>query len=97
MNGELVEELDRVGLEGWDEAALLDRKGVVRVTAGTQGTTIRWSVFSGNWSSLYFAMDWLLNRPGPITLQYYLMGWFIETFKESKRSPSANSLDHVEE
>jgi hypothetical protein len=81
-NGELIDSLAKIGLESWDEAALLDRKGLVRVTTGPQGTTVRWSVFAGNWSSLYFAMDWLLNQQAPITLQYYLMGWFIETMKD---------------
>ena len=82
-NGELVSSLESLGLEAWDEASLLDRKGMVRVSIGREGTSIRWSVFSGNWSSLYFAMDWLLNRPIPITLHYYLSGWFTERFTDA--------------
>lgn len=81
-NGEIVSSLDKLGLEAWDEAALLDRKGLVRLTADGDGTTVRWSVFSGNWSSLYFVMDWLLHQPTPITLQYYLVGWFSETLND---------------
>ena len=81
-NGEIVSSLDKLGLEGWDEASLLDRKGLVRLTADGDGTTVRWSVFSGNWSSLYFVMDWLLHQPTPITLQYYLVGWFSETLND---------------
>lgn len=82
-NGEIVNSLDQLGLEAWDEASLLDRKGLVRLKTDEKGTTVRWSVFAGNWSSLYFVMDWLLHQPRPITLQYYLVGWFIETLDDA--------------
>ena len=78
-NGDIFQSLDVLGLEDWDEASLLDRKGFVRLRIDSRGTTVRWSVFSGNWSSLFFVMDWLLHQPTPITLQYYLVGWFSET------------------
>ncbi len=78
-NGEFVESLEKLGLQAWDEASLLERKGFVRLMVGHNGTTIRWSVFAGNWASLYFVIDWLLTKPAPITLEYFLVGWFSET------------------
>jgi len=61
-----------------DERDLLQRCGYVKLVHGEEGTTIRWSMFSRNWASLYFAAEWLQAAFGPYHLQYYSAGWFNE-------------------
>jgi hypothetical protein len=63
-----------------EERQLLQRRGLVKITASETGTTIRWSMFSANWSSLYFAAEWVHGALGPFTVQYYSAGWFNERF-----------------
>ena len=65
-----------------EERDLLQRTGFVKITAGEQGTTIRWSMFSRNWASLFFAAEWLQGCFGPYQLQYYSAGWFNERHDE---------------
>jgi hypothetical protein len=61
-----------------EERDLLQRGGYVKLVEGDRGTTIRWSMFSRNWASLYFAAEWLQGAFGPYQLQYYSAGWFNE-------------------
>jgi len=60
------------------EHELIERHGFVKVMQGPDGTTISWAVFTPNWASLYFMMDWLATTSAPYTLKYYLSGWFEE-------------------
>jgi hypothetical protein len=64
------------GSENDDE--LLHRYGCVRVSTGELGTEIRWSVFSPNFASLFFAGEFLAGLRGPFMLRYFLAGWFEE-------------------
>jgi hypothetical protein len=57
---------------------LMHRHGCVRVSTGALGTEIRWSVFSPNFASLYFAAEFLADLHGPFMLRYFLAGWFEE-------------------
>ncbi len=69
------------------EDHLLKWEGMVKVTHGLDGTEIKWSVFSGNWASLYFVLEWIETYPGPFTLKYFLLGWFeeqVETAHEAR-------------
>lgn len=61
-----------------EERELLQHAGFVKITESEQGTAVRWSMFSRNWSSLYFAAEWLQAAFGPFHLQYYSAGWFNE-------------------
>ncbi len=65
-----------------EERDLMQRMGYVKITASEQGTTIRWSMFSRNWASLFFAAEWLQGAFGPHHLQYYSAGWFFERHKQ---------------
>jgi hypothetical protein len=60
------------------ETDLLLRDGLVKILEDEHGTTVRWGMFSPNWSSLYFVAEWLLSARGPFHLQYYSAGWFNE-------------------
>ena len=65
-----------------DERDLLQRAGYVKLVENEQGTTIRWSMFSRNWASLYFTAEWLQGVLGPFHLQYYSAGWFNERHEQ---------------
>ena len=65
-----------------EERDLLQRCGYVKLVEGEGGTTIRWSMFSRNWASLYFAAEWLQGAFGPYQLQYYSAGWFNERHEQ---------------
>lgn len=81
--GRFLEELP--SLEGGkaSEDVYLHRNGIVQLTfCKALGTVVSWAVFSPNWSSLYQVMECLHLYPGPYNLQYYLAGWFSETFAD---------------
>lgn len=67
-----------VAVAATDERHLLQGQGLVKITEDAQGTTIRWAMFAPNWSSLYFAAEWLIGATGPFHLQFYASGWFEE-------------------
>jgi len=64
-----------------DERDLLYRQGYVKITEDAGGTTVKWTMFTPNWASLYFAIEHILNSPGPYHLNYYSAGWFQERFE----------------
>ncbi len=74
---------DKGGGPGADERALLHREGYVKLTESDTGTTIRWAMFSANWASLYFAMEWVHGAIGPYQLQYNSAGWFNERYENA--------------
>lgn len=78
---------------GGEERDLLQRLGFVKITENEQGTTIRWSMFSRNWASLYFAAEWLQGAFGPYQLQYYSAGWFNE--RHVQPWAAANRIHHL--
>ena len=65
-----------------EERDLLQRTGYVKLVESEQGTTIRWSMFSRNWSSLFFVAEWLQGAFGPFHLQYYSAGCFNERHEQ---------------
>jgi hypothetical protein len=78
---------DSDSAEAASEDHTLQWRGIVKITHGLDGTEIKWSVFSANWASLYFVLEWIETYPGPFTLQYYLLGWFeevVETAHEAR-------------
>jgi hypothetical protein len=80
LNGRIVPAPDRAGLPGADERALLHREGYVNIVESDAGTTVRWAMFSANWASLFFAMEWIHGAIGPFQLQYHSAGWFNERY-----------------
>ena len=62
------------------ERHLLQRHGFVKIVEEDSGTTLRWSMFSANWSSLFFLAEWVHGARAPFHLQYYSAGWFNERF-----------------
>jgi hypothetical protein len=60
---------------------VLQRRGVVTVQVSQdEGTTVKWAFFAPNWASLYYVMETLYLYPGPYNLDFFLAGWFRETF-----------------
>ncbi len=82
-HGHLVRSPQELSHVADSEDQLLHREGVVKIRVSEKGTTVRWSVFASNWASLYFTMDWLRTSPGPFRLEYFLVGWFDETYAEA--------------
>lgn len=66
-----------------EERTLLHREGYVKIMETETGTTIQWAMFSANWASLYFVMEWIHGAAGPYQLQYYSAGWFNERFEHA--------------
>lgn len=69
-----------------DERKLLAREGYVLIETGAHGTSVRWVTTAGNWSSLFFAREWIGTYPGPYTLNYFMSGWFSETFADAAQA-----------
>lgn len=63
-----------------EERQLLQRHGFVKIVSGETGTSIRCSMFSANWSSLFYVAEWVHGALGPFHVQYYSAGWFNERF-----------------
>ena len=63
-----------------EERALLHRESYVKTLESETGTIVRWAMFSSNWASLYFAMEWIHGAFGPFQLQYHSAGWFNERY-----------------
>lgn len=64
-----------------DERDLLHRQGFVKIVQDDNGTTIKWAMFTSNWASLYFSMEWIHCSPGPYHLNYHSAGWFYEKYE----------------
>ena len=79
-NGRIQPPPDLGGKPDVDERTLLHREGYVKIVESDTGTTVRWAMFSANWASLYFVMEWIHGAAGPFQLQYYSAGWFNERF-----------------
>ena len=78
-NGRIMSDPGRT-LSAPEERVLLQRHGFVKIVENETGTTLRWSMFSANWASLFFAAEWVHGAMGPFHLQYYSCGWFNERF-----------------
>lgn len=81
--GRVVDELSSADGGTVSEDIAIHRQGLVKLTfSQPAGTTVSWTVFAPNWSSLYYVMECLYSYPGPYHLQYYLVGWFSETITD---------------
>mgnify|MGYP000194297248 CR=1 FL=1 len=61
---------------------LMQHSGGVHVSAGQEGTVVRWAMFASNWASLYYVAETLLSMPGPYTFEFFLSGWFTQTVND---------------
>ena len=82
-DGKLKDPPTNGGPGGLDERMLLHREGYVKVLESESGTIVRWAMFTSNWASLYFVMEWIHGTLGPYQLQYYSAGWFTERFEQA--------------
>ncbi|MGH6873931.1 MAG: hypothetical protein ACREDW_02865, partial [Aestuariivirgaceae bacterium] len=69
---------------GLREDHTLQREGFIKLVQGPTGTEIKWSVFAANWASLFYILEWVETLPPPVTLKYFLVGWFEETIATGK-------------
>ncbi len=81
LNGELTHVLPESNALPTSELELLSRKGAIKITESENGVEIKWVMFSANWASLYFLIESLHLYSAPITLRYFLSGWFSETIE----------------
>lgn len=66
-----------------DERALLLREGYVKLEESDTGTIVKWAMFTANWASLFYVMEWIHGAAGPYQLQYYSAGWFNERYEHA--------------
>lgn len=76
-----------------EERQLLQRQGAVKITEDESGTTLRWSMFSANWASLYFVAEWVHGALGPYHLQYHSAGWFNERYENANEA--SDRIQHL--
>lgn len=67
----------------FQDKALFDHFGMVRILCESGGTTVQWSMACPNWGSLMLAAKLVTACPGPFTLKYFNAGWFVETHEQS--------------
>ena len=85
--GRVTEDLPSIDAGTDDENLALHRRGLVKVMFSQEaGTIVSWTVFSPNWSSLYYMMECLHLYPAPYHLHYYLAGWFSETIADARQA-----------
>jgi hypothetical protein len=85
--GRVTDELPSTDGGAVSEDIAIHRQGLVKVTYCQEtGTYVNWTVFSPNWASLYYVMESIQLYPGPYHLQYYLAGWFSETFQDPRQA-----------
>ena len=63
-----------------NERDLLHREGYIKIVEDHKGTTVKWAMFTPNWASLYFSMEWIHRCLGPYHLYYHSAGWFHEKY-----------------
>lgn len=68
--------------EALTDRVLLQQRELVKIEANEKGTTISWVMFAANWTSLYFANEWIRPLEAPFTLNYFNSGWFSEVFED---------------
>lgn len=66
-----------------NERELLHRRGYVKIVQDGNGTAVKWAMFTANWASLYFAIEWIHSCPAPYHLYYHSAGWFHEKYLTS--------------
>jgi hypothetical protein len=80
--GEIIER--PVGEDGTilTDRTLFAQGDKLKISVNSKGTTIKWVMFGANWTSLYFAKEWIANFPGPFTLSFFNLGWFTEVYED---------------
>jgi hypothetical protein len=83
---------------GEDDKVLTDRMlfargDLLKILVSPQGTTIKWVMFGANWTSIYFAQEWLKAFKGPFTLNFFNLGWFTETYPDAIKANAR--MDHL--
>ncbi len=86
VNGRLTQFLPAEINSGLSENELILRGGIIKLIETRDGVTALWSVFSANWASLYYLMEWVKVSTGPFTLKFFLSGWFNETVETSQEA-----------
>lgn len=66
--------------EALTDRVLLQQRELVKIEVNEIGTSISWVMFAANWTSLYFANEWIKPLASPFTLNYFNSGWFSEKF-----------------
>ncbi len=80
--GDLVKRPVGPSGEALTDRVLLQQRELVKIEANENGTTISWVMFAANWTSLYFANEWIGPLEAPFTLNYFNSGWFSESFDD---------------
>lgn len=93
LNGRIIEGAGPAPESALEERELFQRQGLVKISQGAEGVTIRWSMFSANWSSLHFVCEWVYGVCGPFQLQYYSAGWFNE--RHDSAAAAAGRIDQL--
>jgi hypothetical protein len=79
-NGELMAPANTKETDLPMEKERMHRRGYIKITHDASGTAVKWDLFAANWASMFFALDWISNLPGPYRLIYFLAGWFEEVY-----------------
>jgi hypothetical protein len=90
-NGTLVDRpIDEKGAPLSDRQ-LWQTRDLVKVETSALGTRMTWVMFAANWSSLFFAREWLSTLPAPYALEFFNLGWFSENHESFQ--DVANRID----
>jgi hypothetical protein len=79
--GQLIER--PLGADGkpLSDRALLHGRNCVKIEIGKSSSSVKWVMFAPNWSSMFFAREWLSTLQPPYTLKFFVAGWFEEVFQ----------------
>ncbi len=91
--GKIVSEPTDSSGEPLSDRAILQSSDLVKVETSPNGTELCWIMFAANWSSLFFAKDWLSSLTAPYTLRFFNLGWFSEIYTTS--GAAASRLEHL--
>jgi hypothetical protein len=69
-----------------NDKTLLAQRELVKVVITPAGATLKWVMFAANWTSLFFASDWISAFIGPITLEFFNAGWFTERLESASEA-----------
>lgn len=75
------------------ERSLLQQRNHVKIEIGNHGVSIKWVMAVANWSSLFFAKDWIGIFEGPFNLLFFNAGWFEERLETS--AAAMNRIDQL--
>jgi hypothetical protein len=75
----------------FQDKALFDAFGMVRILCDSAGTEVQWSMACPNWGSLMLAAKLVTTCTGPYRLKYFNAGWFVEEHEDR-----AKAADRIE-